>query len=35
VTPHALALRSVVTSDAHRREMREGVIEKLFARRAP
>jgi predicted TIM-barrel fold metal-dependent hydrolase len=30
-TPHALALRSVVTSDAHRREMREGVIEKLFA----
>jgi predicted TIM-barrel fold metal-dependent hydrolase len=30
-TPHALALRSVVTSDAHRREMREGVVEKLFA----
>ena len=30
-TPYALGLRSVVTSDAHRREMREGVIEKLFA----
>src|SRR3954463_9940249 len=30
-TRYALALRSVVTSDAHRSEMREGVVEKLFA----
>ena len=30
-TPNALGLRSVVTSEAHRREMREGVVDKLFA----